>query len=322
MPLEPAPDPLDIVAPDALERALTFDTGLGDVSGLDSGYGDGSAAGMLLSLGYGDPDTIGSYSQPLVARRRLPAPLTSARHSNSRQADYWTFSQEGGELVEVSIVGGSWEPVPHRVDLVSMSTGLRYPQLRPGMNSARFGQRSLVYPEPGNKVLIAAMPAAPVGDYRLIITTHGGTEYTAGGLRLTYTPGCKPLRTTMKPPSEVYTLVTPNHRDVKLPWPANWVGGVYYAIAKELQYLSGRPEWLLREDFSPSDNVLRLTSTYGAPQAGWVVLPDGVQLEYTAATEDELTLVPSLRAKTYPANATVVELLPRLIKPTRYKRGT
>lgn len=76
---------------------------------------------------------------------------------------------------------------------------------------------------------------------------------------------------------------------VKLPWPTNYVGGLAYALAKELQLLNGAPETKLRHRVAPGDTAALVISTFGLPDAG-VLLGAGHRIVYTETAPTAVVL--------------------------------
>lgn len=315
--------------PDDFDRVIPVDTGYSDAVGpvynlegdfLTVGFGDGSTGGMYMSWGYSDPWTFG-YDTPISARvyAEVDVPPESRFFSPSRYGDLSEVSQEGGSLLRLEVIGMRWPDGVYRVDLVA-DDGKVFPQLKPGMNSARFGQASQVRPEPGNRVLIAATPAAPVGTYTVRVTMPDTTVFEVGQVDLVYVPGCEALTKMVAVPHDVYRPRYPDKRDVQVHYPANFVGGVMYAFSKELQFLYGVPETSLLQDFGPDDAVLVPISTHGFADAGFLSFGDTV-VEYSARSITEFTVVPGVRTKTYPAGTLVRPVLVE-VTPVRYKRGS
>lgn len=86
-------------------------------------------------------------------------------------------------------------------------------------------------------------------------------------------------------------MPTPQPKEVTLPWPTNYVGGVAYALAKELQLLNGGPETKLMADLGVVDTTMYVISTFGFPESGWLK-GGGHMFRYTSKSETYFTLDP------------------------------
>jgi hypothetical protein len=109
-------------------------------------------------------------------------------------------------------------------------------------------------------------------------------------------------------------------KQVSLPWPSNYVGGICYALAKELQLLNGGPETALLADLLPSDTTAQVISTFGLPSSG-TLLGAGKEIKYTAKTAYTLTL--DVDDPQYPKSfsipkGTILVLKPYSVLPDRY----
>ena len=86
-----------------------------------------------------------------------------------------------------------------------------------------------------------------------------------------------PARVLPEPPDEEPPA---SATQVKLPWPTNYVGGLAYALAKELQLLNGAPETKLRHRIAPGTTAAFVISTHGLPASG-TLLGAGHRIVYT-----------------------------------------
>lgn len=323
MPLEPAPE-IDIPSADTFENVLPLDAAFDNPFGelLDSGLDDAPAGGMYMALGFGDPWVLGvdtpiyTYVSPEVW-----VPRSSKFFSRSKYATFTQVTQEGGTMLRIESPGVLWDPGVYRVDLVSYSDGKIYPQLKPGLNSAVYGAKSSVRPEPDRRALLAASPAAPVGLYSVQVTTPSNDVLYAGDLELVHVPGCGPLRRLTALPDQVLRPTVPQGRDITLPWPANWSGGLYYALAKEVQFLGEFPETQLEEDFEPGDTAMVVVSTHGFANSGYITIDKNEEeLRYDTKSTTQFNTELTIRTKTYPAGTLVRPVLSKIF-PKRYKRG-
>jgi hypothetical protein len=78
-----------------------------------------------------------------------------------------------------------------------------------------------------------------------------------------------------------------------------------WAISKELQFIGGRPASRTTHDLAIGDTILRVNSTLGYPESGFIFL-EGLMLEFTSKTDTAFELVPTFRAQAIPQGSLVV----------------
>lgn len=172
----------------------------------DSGAGDDTPP--YLDLGGGDP-----WGGPETATIIVSPPAGGGGDSDedptpSRYPDGGTgeYSQEGGWIVELLMVGDTWPEGSYRVDLVAATDGQIYPKLKPGCNSAKYGLAQSCRPTKGFRALRFALPAAPVGVYDIKITyPEGSIVVIEDAITLTYVPDSAQVRSMLFLPDGVYS---------------------------------------------------------------------------------------------------------------------
>lgn len=181
----------------------------GDVI-LDTGAGgDDVIGGMYLGSGGGDPLIIGVDATLLIVPS-ITVPEDSIYYSPSRIEDAYIFSQEGGWVLALVSPGLTWAPGDYRVDIVNDVTGKQYPDQKPGCNSALFGKKYACRPALAGRQLRFTLPAAPVGDYWVKVTTPLNVVlYSESTIHLTYVPESRAFRAMSRFPFNVLRVKSP-----------------------------------------------------------------------------------------------------------------
>lgn len=78
-----------------------------------------------------------------------------------------------------------------------------------------------------------------------------------------------------------------------------------WAISKELQFIGGRPSSRTTHDLAIGDTILRVNSTLGYPDRGFLFI-EGLLLEYTSKADTAFQLVEDFRARVIPQGTLVV----------------